>query len=128
MTTEENRRIFANNLRKLIDERGLQAKDLIEVTGASQASISEWLNARKYPRIDKIERLANFFKVKKSDLIEDPTQTEAERKIKELTRKFNLLADAEKQQALDYLDFLAAQSRKGQKRPSPQASTSEPTD
>lgn len=128
MTAEENRRIFANNLRKLIDERGLQAKDLIEVTGASQASISEWLNARKYPRIDKIERLANFFKVKKSDLIEDPTQTEAERKIKELTRKFNLLADSEKQQALDYLDFLAVQSRKGQKRPSPQASTSEPTD
>ena len=128
MTTEENRRIFANNLRKLLDERGLQAKDLIEVTGASQASISEWLNARKYPRIDKIERLANFFKVKKSDLIEDPTQTEAERKIKELTRKFNLLADAEKQQALDYLDFLATQSKKGQKRPSPQASTSEPTD
>lgn len=128
MTTEENRRIFANNLRKLIDERGLQAKDLIDVTGASQASISEWLNARKYPRIDKIERLANFFKVKKSDLIEDPTQTEAERKIKELTRKFNLLSDAEKQQALDYLDFLSVQSKKGQKRPSPQASTSEPTD
>lgn len=128
MTTEDNRRIFASNLRKLIDERGLQAKDLIEVTGASQASISEWLNARKYPRIDKIERLANFFKVKKSDLIEDPTQTEAERKIKELTRKFNLLADAEKQQALDYLDFLSVQSRKSPKRPSPQASTSEPTD
>ena len=128
MTTEDNRRIFASNLRKLIDERGLQAKDLIEVTGASQASISEWLNARKYPRIDKIERLANFFKVKKSDLIEDPTQTEAERKIKELTRKFNLLSDAEKQQALDYLDFLAVQSRKGPKRPSLQASTSELTD
>ena len=35
------------------------------------STFSDWLNAKKYPRIDKIELLANYFNVKKSDLIEN---------------------------------------------------------
>ena len=57
MKNLENKEIFARNLRRFLDARGMQDKDLVEVTGASQTAISEWLNAKKYPRIDKIENL-----------------------------------------------------------------------
>jgi transcriptional regulator with XRE-family HTH domain len=33
--------------------------------------LTEWVNGKKYPRIDNIEKLAGYFKVSKSDLIED---------------------------------------------------------
>ena len=34
-------------------------------------TFSDWINAKTYPRIDKIELLANYFGVLKSDLVED---------------------------------------------------------
>lgn len=119
MSSIENKKVFARNLRRLLDEKGMQDKDLIEITGASQTAVSDWLNAKKYPRIDKIEKLANFFGVKKSDLIEDRIAY-AEYKeeiIDSLVSKYMLLSDSEKEKALDYLNYLVEQSKKNQ-RPS----------
>ena len=33
--------------------------------------MTDWVNGKKYPRIDRIEKLAIYFGVSKSDLIED---------------------------------------------------------
>lgn len=35
MKNLENKEIFARNLRRFLDARGMQDKDLVEVTGAS---------------------------------------------------------------------------------------------
>ena len=71
MANERIKQIFAENLRRLLEENRMQDKDLIPVTGASQTAISDWLNAKKYPRMDKIEKIANHFQIQKSDLIEE---------------------------------------------------------
>mgnify|MGYP000250745067 len=34
-------------------------------------TFSDWVNAKTYPRIDKIELMANYFGVTKADLVED---------------------------------------------------------
>src|SRR5699024_6313467 len=39
--------------------------------GVSYSTLSDWVNAKTYPRIDKIEMMANYFGVSKSDLVED---------------------------------------------------------
>lgn len=39
--------------------------------GLKYTTFTDWVNGKKYPRIDKIELLANYFGVRKSDLIED---------------------------------------------------------
>ena len=39
--------------------------------GFKYTTFTDWYNGNKYPRIDKIELLANYFGVLKSDLIED---------------------------------------------------------
>lgn len=36
-------------------------------------TVSDWVNAKTYPRIDKIEMLASYFNIKKSDLVEEST-------------------------------------------------------
>ena len=46
--------------------------------GLKYTTFTDWVNGKKYPRIDKIELLANYFKVRKSDLIEDQSQKENE--------------------------------------------------
>ena len=48
-------------------------KDLSEALQISYFTITAWANGTKYPRMDKVEKLANYFGVTKSDLIEEPT-------------------------------------------------------
>lgn len=117
MKNLENKEIFAKNLRRFLDARGMQDKDLVEVTGASQTAISEWLNAKKYPRIDKIEKMAVFFGVKKSDLIEEQTKDEHEAAIAQLVEMFNSLPDEGKERTMEYLQFLTQQAKSGKLRP-----------
>ena len=43
------------------------------MVGVASSTFNDWVKGKKYPRIDKIEMLANFFRIQKSDLIEDKT-------------------------------------------------------
>ena len=65
-----SKEVFATNLRYYMDSRGKNQKELAEIVGVSAPTMNDWLKAKKYPRIDKIEMLANYFGILKSDLIE----------------------------------------------------------
>ena len=66
-----NKEIFARNLQRYMDERGLSRIELSQAIDVPYSTLSEWLTAKKYPRIDKIEKLAFAFGIEKSNLIED---------------------------------------------------------
>lgn len=66
-----SKEVFAHNLRKYMESAGKTQRDMAEVVGVSTATFSEWINAKKYPRIDKIEKMADYFGILKSDLIEE---------------------------------------------------------
>ena len=66
-----NAEILGRNLRRYVDQSGKLGKDIAAIVGVSPATFSEWMNGKKYPRIDKIELLANYFHIQKSDLIEE---------------------------------------------------------
>lgn len=66
-----NKKIFAKNLQYYMDKKGVDRQQLSDDTGFGYSTVSEWLQAKKYPRINKIEALAIYFGVSKSDLIED---------------------------------------------------------
>lgn len=67
----ENKEVLAKNLRYYIDMSGKDDKDIAAVVGVAVSTFSEWLNAKKYPRIDKIQILADYFHISMCDLIED---------------------------------------------------------
>lgn len=76
-----NRNIFAENLRRLMDEAGKTRKDICEALGISYFTVSSWVNGSKYPRMDKVEMLAKYFGVLKSDLIEDRETEDKKKKV-----------------------------------------------
>lgn len=88
MTNLGNKETLAKNLSYYIDKSGKTKKDIAEIVGVAPSTLNEWTKGKKYPRIDKIELLANYFKILKSDLIEE--RTEEHRKIQE---KNNALTD-----------------------------------
>lgn len=69
-----SKEVFAKNLRRHMESKGITQKELAEIIGVSAPTMNDWLQAKKYPRIDKIEKLADYFGVLKSDLIEEKTK------------------------------------------------------
>lgn len=74
--TLENKEIMANNIKRLLEQRGSNGRQLALTLGFKYTTVNDWLNAKSYPRIDKIEKMANFFNVEKSDLVEKPEKLE----------------------------------------------------
>ena len=68
---KDNKNIFATNLNNLMRIERKSRKDLSEALGISYFTVTAWVNGTKYPRMDKVEMLANYFGVLKSDLIEE---------------------------------------------------------
>ena len=69
-----SKEVFAKNLRYHMDRKGISQKELAEIVGVSAPTVNDWLKAKKYPRIDKIEIMANYFGILKSDLIEEKSE------------------------------------------------------
>lgn len=65
-----NKQIFAQNLTNYMNKKNIDRYDLCEALDLKYSTLSEWISAKKYPRIDKIEKLANYFNIPKSALIE----------------------------------------------------------
>lgn len=78
MTVLGNKEIFAKNLKRYIEQSGKDRRDLANTWGFKYSTVSEWLNAKKYPRIDKIQIMADYFGIAMSDLIEEKLTTEIE--------------------------------------------------
>lgn len=74
----KNKEIFSQNLRSLMNKNNKDRNQICDDLGLKYTTFTDWVNGKKYPRIDKIELLANYFKVRKSDLIEDQSQKENE--------------------------------------------------
>ena len=86
MPEDEIRRIFAKNLRDMMRDRGLAQKDIAKICGVSTSSVSTWCKGINIPRMDKIEMLAQYFGVEKSDLIESKREQKVPEGVLQLKR------------------------------------------
>lgn len=65
-----NKNIMAENLKYYMTLYNKDRNQVCKDLNIKYSTFSEWINANKYPRIDKIELLADYFGIQKSDLIE----------------------------------------------------------
>lgn len=72
---------------------GKSQRDMAEIVGVSTATFSDWINGKKFPRIDKIEIMANYFGILKSDLIEEKEAKEKAADDGGLSEKHKALID-----------------------------------
>ena len=66
-----NKKTMANNLKYYMNKNNISRNQLSSSLGIAYTTLADWLNAKTYPRIDKIEMLANYFGIEKSDLVEN---------------------------------------------------------
>lgn len=97
---DNTREIFVRNLRYLMEDRGITQADICRVLEVSSATASDWCTGKKFPRIDKLQRLADLLGVRLSSL----TSEEGIRDYEDMARlealhqnpKLRLLFDIQK--------------------------------
>lgn len=67
----ENRQVMAKNIKKYMDIKNITVKEICEELGFKKSTFYDWLNGNAYPRIDKIEIMANYFGISKANLVEE---------------------------------------------------------
>ncbi len=101
----DNKSIFAKNLQRQMDIANKSRREVCAALGFSYYTFSDWVNGKKYPRMDKVEMLANYFGILKSDLIEEKTEDH-----REMQQKNDALADIVIRLQTDETFYIAVKS------------------
>lgn len=65
-----NKKAMSANIKEQMKRHGIDRNKLVNDLGLKYTTVSDWINGKTYPRIDKIELMANYFHVEKADLVE----------------------------------------------------------
>jgi len=71
MPDTEQQRIFTKNLNRYIDETNKTQAEIAASIGVSAQTFNTWVKGIAIPRMGKIQKLADYFHINKSDLIDD---------------------------------------------------------
>lgn len=102
-STEKAKAIFAERLKYYMEQKSVTQADIVSHFGLTASTVSDWCNAKKYPRVDKIQMLADYFGIVKSDLTEEKQPDELDEYLQELRTRpemkmlFNLTKNATKE-------------------------------
>lgn len=70
-TAQKQREILAKNLNDLLHMKRRTQADVIRETGLAEATVRSWFSGEKYPRLEGLQTLAEYFNVPRSRLTEE---------------------------------------------------------
>lgn len=72
MTDQQKlKEIMSKNIKNNLKRLGKNQTDLAKDLNIPEMTVSNWINAKTYPRIDKIQLMADYFNIYRSDLTEE---------------------------------------------------------
>lgn len=118
--SERNKKIFAKNFNYYLAINGKNQNDIVRDLNITASTVSDWANGKKYPRVDKMQKLADYFGVLKSDLTEEHIESqltddiELQEYLEELKNRsemrmlFSLAKNATKEDVLQAVKIIEA--------------------
>lgn len=80
--TKDQREIFAENLTRLVNGSKLPQSEIAKRINVSPQTFNTWIQGKAIPRMGKIQLLADYFKIEKSNLIEEKSNITISQGIK----------------------------------------------
>ena len=71
MTDEEQKKIFSKNINFYINQSGKQQKEIAKDLGYSSTTFNTWCVGKIVPSAGKVQKIADYFGIGKSDLLDD---------------------------------------------------------
>ena len=73
MSDDKQKLIFSKNLTAYIESSGKTQLEIAKSIGVSPQTFNTWCKGIAIPRMGKVQALADYFRINKSDLIEEPS-------------------------------------------------------
>lgn len=98
-----NKQTFAKNLKYYMDDRKIDRNKLSAICKVPYTTLTSWIKAERYPRIDKIQILSEFFNIRMSDLVEEHDYNN---EIKQIPLLGKIAAGYPTQMFADIIDYI----------------------
>ena len=66
---DETRKVFIENLRKLLELKGVTQKEFADALGMNKQTVNSWFRGVSFPNTDKLDAIASYFDVDRGSLI-----------------------------------------------------------
>lgn len=109
-----NKEIMSENIKRHLNNKRLNIKEFAEIMNFKYTTVLDWINAKTYPRIDKIELMARYFGVDKSDLVEE--YSEATSTLSEINKISEQLNEPRQQVVLDTASIQLKEQKEEEKK------------
>ena len=71
MSTSKARNVFMINLNRIMEQQRIDQSDIVTALNTTASTVSDWVNGKKYPRVDAMQNLAEYLGVRMSTLTDD---------------------------------------------------------
>lgn len=89
---------FRKNLIKYLNETNTTQEELAKYIGVGVSAVSNYVQGLNMPRMNKIDKICEFFKIKRIDLLEsDEDDISEDKELMLLARDINDLSDEERE-------------------------------
>lgn len=106
MSALGNKEIMAKNIQRLMNSKGIDRNKMSDDLNIKYTTLTAWIKGDSYPRIDKIELMARYFGVSKSDLVEVPNDSENKVAKTIAAHIDDDTPDDEKEQIINFIESL----------------------
>lgn len=121
VTEDEQKRIFAKNLNYYISLSGKQQKEIANDLGFQPTTFNTWCTGKIIPGMGKVQKIADYFKIGKSDLLDDRLNSDpkldaeilADAEIMSLIRKYICLSTDDRNAISQIIDSLFDKGKGG---------------
>ena len=124
MPEDKFKKIFQRNLLYYMKKNNKTQADIVTDLGINKSAISTWCNGTRLPRMDKVDMLARYFHIRRSDLIEEhplsvdddaPIPARLMQVAKEMARRDPVVLDVydsdDREKLVDYAELLHRDTR-----------------
>lgn len=106
MPEAEQKEIFARNLNECLSITQKTQKEVADAIGVSPQTFNTWCKGVALPRMGKIQKLAEYFHVSKTDLIDDKAQHNISEQDDRAQDLFKRLDSADKGRVIERMETM----------------------
>lgn len=115
MTDDEQKKIFGKNLSKYVSLSGKEQKEIAKDLGYAPTTFNTWCVGKIIPSMGKVQRIADYFGIGKSDLLDERLSEEnanldfallTDNDARSILVEYRSLDQPHKEQLKKYLQFL----------------------
>ena len=106
MKEEDFRKTFVKNLKYWTEKKDKKRADIVNDLDFPYSTVCDWFSGKNYPKIEVIQKLADYFGIKKSDLIEERKHNSNNKIIDLMIEELEKLKNRDDIEISSEVDFL----------------------